>query len=619
MSEITILDKQTIDKIAAGEVVERPSSVVKELLENSIDSGAEMISVEIRNGGKDLIRVTDNGSGIRKDQIKKALLRHSTSKIKDSSDLSCIKTLGFRGEALSSICAVSRMEILTKTEDAAAGAIYKINGGIEESFSDAGLPDGTTVIVRDLFYNIPARLKFLKSSKTEAGHISEIIEKLALSHPDISFKFISSGQLKLMTSGNGSLMDAIFSVFGRDISSNIIEVSSQHDTVSIDGYIGKPEIARSSRSLENFFINGRYIKDKVISKALEDAYYGYHMKGTFPFSCFNITIDPSLTDVNVHPSKLEIKFFDSERVYKSVYTIISEIISGRENIPEFSVSLPIKEEGAPKSVYDPSAASEEDLSKGSLKNTGGAISAEKPLKIPEPFEHNRIEKSGILSDISNVYTTLGSDEKFEQTTLSDNKFISQEAVPKIRIIGQIFGTYWIAEFEDKMYMIDQHAAHEKVLYEKFMAQIAKGEILSQSICPPVIVSLSPLEEVALEEYMPYFEDSGFKAEHFGGSEYALTAVPADLYSSIDPKELFLDMLSELSRSGNAKSETLLGRVASAACKAAVKGNTPMSFKEAQSLADSLLSLENPYNCPHGRPTMIMMSKYELEKKFKRII
>lgn len=619
MNEITILDKQTIDKIAAGEVVERPSSVVKELLENSIDSGAEMISVEIRNGGKDLIRVTDNGSGIRKDQIKKALLRHSTSKIKYSSDLSCIKTLGFRGEALSSICAVSRMEILTKTEDAAAGAIYKINGGTEESFSDAGLPDGTTVIVRDLFYNIPARLKFLKSSKTEAGHISEIIEKLALSHPDISFKFISSGQLKLMTSGNGSLKDAIFSVFGRDISSNIIEVSSQHDTVSIDGYIGKPEIARSSRSLENFFINGRYIKDKVISKALEDAYYGYQMKGTFPFSCFNITIDPSLTDVNVHPSKLEIKFFDSERVYKSVYTIISEIISGRENIPEFSVSLPQKKEGAPKSVSDPSAASEKAPSKETDKKAGCAISAEKPLKIPEPFEHNRIEKSGILSDISNVYTTLGSDEKFEQTTLSGNKFISQEAVPKTRIIGQIFGTYWIAEFEDKMYMIDQHAAHEKVLYEKFMAQIANGEILSQSICPPVIVSLSPLEEVALEEYLPYFEDSGFKAEHFGGSEYALTAVPADLYTSIEPKELFLDMISELSRSGNAKCETLLGRVASAACKAAVKGNTPMSFKEAQSLADSLLSLENPYNCPHGRPTMIMMSKYELEKKFKRII
>ena len=606
MNEIKLLDKDTIDKIAAGEVVERPSSVVKELLENSVDSGASAISVEIKNGGTDLIRVTDNGSGIERDQIKKALLRHFTSKIKDAGDLSCVKTLGFRGEALSSICAVSRFEILTKTAESITGTIYRTNGGTEGDLKEAGLPDGTTVIVRDLFYNVPARLKFLKSAKTEGGYISEIIEKLALSNPDISFKYTNNGQVKLITPGNGSLKDAVFSVFGRDISLNLLEVDAKDDLISIKGFIGKPQIARSGRMLENYFINGRYVKDKIVSKALEDAYYGYQMKGTFPFSCFNITIDPELIDVNVHPSKLEIKFFDSQRVYDSVYKIISQILHQRENIPEFTIN--IKQAEAEDADKEESCVS---LKKEEIR----------PAKIsyPEPFEAKRFSEQNIFFEKRDEYTAARSDEKYEQTTLFNNKFISEEAAARLKMIGQIFETYWIVEYAGKMYMIDQHAAHEKVLYEKFRSQIESGKAFSQSLSPAVIVTLSSPEEVIFNDNIEFFKKAGFEAEHFGRAEYALICVPSTLYSSVNEKDLFLDMLSELSQIGRIRPETLLDRIAAAACKAAVKGNKTLTFKEARELINSLLSLENPYNCPHGRPTMISMSKYELDKKFKRII
>lgn len=601
MREIKLLDKETIDRIAAGEVVERPASIVKELMENSIDSGATSVSVEIKSGGIDLIRVTDNGGGIPKDQSKKAFLRHATSKIDGAEDLSSIRTLGFRGEALSSICAVSKVELCTKTADSITGSIYKIEGGTEQSLDDAGLPNGTTMIVRNVFYNVPARLKFLKSPATEAGYISDIVEKIALSNPDISVKFTNNSNVRFSTIGNGVLKDTVYAVFGRDIAANLLEVREADDLIYIDGFIGKPEIARSVRSLETFFINGRYVKDKVISSALEEAYKGYQMKGTFPFACFNIRIAPEYVDVNVHPSKMEVKFFDSERIYKSIYKIISERITRRENIPEVTIT-PKPAEAAPETVHEAEKAPKE--------------AAVKTL-FPEPFETKRFEE---IKERMVPYETEEKPVSYTQKTLFEDNFISEKARVKSRVIGCVFDTYWIVEYEDKMYIIDQHAAHEKVLYEQFMERIKSDNILSQKITPSMVVSLSSLEELALNEYMEYFKKLGFEIEHFGGSEYAISAVPATLYSSINSRELFLEALDELTKGGNSKApEVLLDRVATAACKAAVKGGNRLSFREAEELINSLLELENPYNCPHGRPTIISMSKYELEKKFKRIV
>ena len=616
MNKIILLDKETIDKIAAGEVVERPSSVVKELLENAIDSGALSVSVEIQNGGIDLIRVTDNGSGIAKDELSKAVMRHATSKIRDAKDLGGIRTLGFRGEALSSISAVSRLEILTKSADSPSGAILKLEGGNELSLEDAGLPSGTTVIVRNLFYNVPARLKFLKSAKTEAGHVADTVEKIALSHPEISFKFTSGGSLRLITTGNGSLKEAVYCVFGREIYSNLLYVDSKDDLLEIQGYIGKPEVSRSTRALENFFVNGRFVKDKVVSKALEDAYSGYQMKGSFPFACFNILIDPALVDVNVHPAKLEIKFSNAQEVYESIYSQIRAVIWGRENIPSFTIEA--KNPAGNTKGEDKEALKEPGLSSGAKKDEK-PYAARTNISMPEPFETSRIASQQVFSDIEREFKANGS-SVYEQASLSDERFMGRKAAKDIKIIGQVFDTYWICEFDKKMYIIDQHAAHEKVLYEKFMAQIEKESMPRQMIAPPVIVSLSAAQELTFEKYSEYFKKAGFEAEHFGASEYALIAVPASLYTSINAERLFLDSLDELSSlSPTGKPEILLDRVATAACKAAVKGNSAMSFKEAKELIESLMDLENPYNCPHGRPTMIVMSKYEMEKKFKRII
>lgn len=673
MREIKLLDKDTIDKIAAGEVVERPASVVKELLENSIDSGATRISAEIKNSGTDLIRVTDDGCGLPKDQIRIAFVRHCTSKIENARDLANIRTLGFRGEALASICAVCRMEILTKTKDSLTGAIYRIEGGQEVCLEDAGLPDGTTVVVRDLFYNVPARLKFLKSPRTEAAYIAQTVERLALAHPEISFKFTANSALKLLTSGKGDLKDTIHSVFGREISSSLLEVNGDNNFLKLTGYIGKPEISRPSRSLENYSINGRYVKDAVVAKALEDSFRGFQMKGTFPFCCLNIEISPDMVDVNVHPSKMEVKFSDSERVYAGIYGILSGIISSAENIPALRPSSISKssfkalnnthestqktEPRAENAVIEDTASGAE-AAKTPRKNTPPAVeintgcsenkkdgycavSQKKPQdgggeketkestaaqeretakeSAPEPFETERLFSQSVLSDFVSGYDAKKSEENPEREHSNAGRFISRESIKKTRIIGQVFETYWICEFEDKMYIIDQHAAHEKVLYEKFRKMTAEGEVLSQSIYPEIVVSLSPSEALTLENYMEYFRKSGFEIESFGGMEYLISAVPATLYSSIDSKALFLDTLKELSSSGaGAQPDILLERTASAACRAAVKGNSALSFKEAQELIDSLLSLENPYNCPHGRPTIISMSKYELERKFKRI-
>ena len=603
MSEIHILDKHTIDKIAAGEVIERPLNVVKELMENSIDSGANMVSVEIKDGGTSLIRITDNGSGIEKEQIQKAFLRHSTSKIRNAEDLSFVTSLGFRGEALSSIAAVSKVELCTKVKDSMTGTIYRIQGGEELSVEEAGLPDGTTVIVKDLFYNTPARLKFLKSAQTEASYILDMVNKIALSHPDIAIKLTSNGSVRLSTSGNGELKDAIYSVFGREITSHLLPVSASEENISLGGYLAKPEISRANRNFELFFVNGRYVKDPVISSAIEEGYKGYQMKGSFPFTVLNIQIEPELMDVNVHPAKMEIRFFDNERVYEFIRNAVTQVIAGRESIPSFTIG----------------------------KEEKPAIPQPKPV-APEPFEVNRLSNQPAAQPVLSqpelvseepVYPVYEAKERttaaYQQATMEEIPFISEQARKQHRLIGEIFDTYWLAEFDDALYIIDQHAAHEKVLYEKFMERLRTEQHFSQQLMPAMIVTLSPSEEEILNKYLEDFRNVGFEISHFGGSEYAINAVPADLYT-MDDAALFVSFLEEMGQiKTTLSSEMLLDRIATAACKAAIKGGNRISFTEANALIDELLSLDNPYNCPHGRPTIISMSRYELERKFKRIL
>lgn len=591
MTEIHVLDQLTIDKIAAGEVVERPLNVVKELMENAIDAGAKNLSVEIRDGGISLIRITDNGIGIDKDQIQKAFFRHSTSKIRNADDLSFVTSLGFRGEALSSIAAVSKVELCTKTSDSMTGTIYKISGGKEISIEDAGLPDGTTVIVRDLFYNTPARLKFLKTAQTEAGYILDMVNKIALSHPEIAIKLTSNGAIRLSTSGNGDLKSAIYSVFGRDITSHLLSVDAVYDTMSINGFVAAPEIARANRNFELFFVNGRYVKDPVLSSAVEEAFRSYQMKGTFPFVILNLRIEPELMDVNVHPSKLEIRFYDNEQIFHAVKDAVYSVLSKRESIPSFTIGPDEKTDTKPV-MKEPAA--------------------------PEPFEENRIRQTSVFQEES-IYRKEEKEEPVTYEQTSFTPFISEEAREKHRLIGVIFDTYWIAEYQDSLYIIDQHAAHEKVLYEELLEKIENGTHYSQKLMPALIVTLTPNEAEVLERFQKELIDLGFEVSPYSGNEYAISAVPADLYT-LDEADLFLSFLDELSTfSSSVSSELLLARVASAACKAAVKGGNRLSFTEANALIDQLLSLENPYNCPHGRPTIIQMSKTELERKFKRIL
>lgn len=656
MNTIKLLDKNTIDKIAAGEVVDRPSSIVKELVENAIDAGATSISIEIKDGGISLIRITDNGSGIAKDQIAIAFLRHSTSKINDAADLAFIHTLGFRGEALSSIAAVSQTELCTKTKDDLTGVIYKINGGVEESLSEAGLPNGTTLIVKNLFYNTPARLKFLKSAQTEAGYVMDIVQRIALSHPEIAFKYVANGSVKLSTSGNGSLKDAVYSVFGRDITANLLQIDDSDETLSVSGFIGKPEIARGNRNFEYFFINGRYIKDKIIQKALEEAYLGYQMKGTFPFAVLNINIEPELVDVNVHPSKMEIRFFNNEVVFNSVYEIIRNRITRRENIPLVSLSRantapPVPEEYVPE-PFEQAAARKPSLYTDSqdfktireetnytgrysntLRSSADNSSYTEQLESLQSYtkaaddmdilDTDTAEDKSFAANEGAAFTIssklANENVPYEQSEIIIPDFVSKAARKSHRIVGEVFDTYWIVEYDDSMFIIDQHAAHEKVLYEKFINNLKNDKHYSQHIMPSIIVTLTQQEENILKKYMSSFTELGFEIEHFGGCEYMISAVPTDLYS-LDNSILFLELLDDLSDiSSKSGPEIIIDRVATAACKAAVKGGNRLSIAEANTLIDELLSLDNPYNCPHGRPTIISMSRTELEKKFKRII
>lgn len=673
MRKIEVLDQQTIDKIAAGEVVERPASVVKELVENSIDAGASAVTVEIENGGISFIRITDNGMGIPREQVPMAFLRHATSKIRELKDLEQISSLGFRGEALSSIAAVSQVELITKTAGDLTGVRYLIEGGREKSLEEVGAPEGTTFLIRNIFYNTPARAKFLKSPVTEAGYISGSLEQLALSHPEISFKYIQNKQTKLHTSGNGNRKEVIYQIYGREIARELLPVEYKDEYLEISGFLAKPTVSRGNRNFENYYVNGRYIKSRILMRAIEDGYKAFLMQHKYPFTSLYISVNGEHLDVNVHPTKMEVRFDNQEQIYRSVYRAVLGTLQQRELIPE--MVLDEKQEAresrqeareqakawkkAPepferqrilreRGVYTLSHTTDGPLyprggeavktQEPQNSETAKGTAPERPGQPDSPRDPKAAPVKDAWPQISRQASVRQPDapreqgiapkeqgiapqevQKPEQLTLFGEKLLDQKSVSRHQIIGQVFDTYWLVQFEDKLYIIDQHAAHEKVIYERMMRELKEKKITSQLLSPPLIVSLTLQEEELLKSYLEVFASFGFEIEAFGGREYSIRAVPHNLYG-IAEESLFLELLGSLElNQGTQPLELLTEKVASMSCKAAVKGNNRLSPAEARMLIDELLELENPYNCPHGRPTIISMSKYELEKKFKRIV
>lgn len=704
---INVLDQITIDKIAAGEVIERPSSVVKELVENSIDSGATAITIEIKDGGMSFIRITDNGSGINRDEVRTAFLRHATSKLIKVEDLLELSSLGFRGEALSSIASVGQVELITKEKDSVCGIRYQIHGGKEVSYEEIGCPDGTTIIVRNLFYNTPARKKFMKSPTTEMSYIYDLICRISMSHPEISFKFTANNTNKLFTSGNGKLKDIIYHIYGRDITSNLIDVNRKFNTLEISGYIAKPAVSRGNRSFEDYYVNNRYVKNPVITKAIEDAFRTFVMIHKFPFTVLNFKIDPAQIDVNIHPAKREMKFMNESDIYNYTYDTIREALLHRELIPEVT---PGKQKPAETLNHRNTGSAPEPFEKQRREQIGIKPAAvkepERPYnikpiikpennpyarilnRVPDQPQHipnnpvsqqaqtqqatqqsqsqpvnestpatsalsadqenitdkdNSVNVSRITSEIAVTNTQAGEgtatqtktttpaevaapqpqvpekEKKYSQLDMFGTKMLSEEARPKHRLIGQVFKTFWLIEYDKKLFIMDQHAAHEKVKFEELMNNYRNKKAIPQYLMPPAIVTLTADEITFLNDNMEFFENLGYTIESFGGREYKLSSVPANLFG-IDGRELFLEFIGELSENNkNSTITAFIAKLSTMACKAAIKGNTEISFKEADVLIDQLLKLENPYTCPHGRPTLISMTEAELEKKFKRIV
>ncbi len=671
MPEITVLSQETINQIAAGEVIDRPSSVVKELLENAIDAGATAVTIEIKDGGISLVRITDNGCGIEREQIPTAFLRHSTSKIRSAADLLTVSSLGFRGEALSSIAAVSQVELITKTAGELTGSRYQIHGGKEISLEEVGAPEGTTFLVRNLFYNTPARKKFLKAPQTEGSYISSLVERIALSRPDVSLRFIQNGQNRLHTSGNHNLKDLIYMIFGREIAGNLLPIEAEGDHMRITGFLGKPVISRGNRTYENYFINGRYIKSNLINKAIEDGYHSYLMQHKYPFVALHLTIEPEFLDVNVHPSKMELRFRDQEEVYQALYHAVHDTLAGKEHIRNVSLG---EEEGRRKEGF----ATEKKETTGSGKRV--------PERGPEPFELQRsrretgtpglsaaippVEMPEFLKESSRYQVRAGKPQAErnekpntvqvpagpvkepeqetgpapkaaraakenngrpeeagaagkakapEQLELFEEKLLTKEARAEYRFIGQLFDTYWLIQYRDEFLIIDQHAAHEKVLYERLLRELSEKKVYGQQIDPPILLTLNLREEEVLSAHRDRFRALGFEIEPFGGKEYAVYSVPANLYG-IAEQDILMELIDSLSDElSHGSEELIMEKLASMSCKAAVKGGDRLSVREAEALIDELLALENPYACPHGRPTVISMSRRELEKKFKRIV
>lgn len=655
---ITVLDQNTINQIAAGEVVERPASVVKELVENAIDAKATAITVEIRDGGISFIRVTDNGCGIAADEIELAFLRHSTSKIKSVEDLMSVSSLGFRGEALASIASVAQVELITKTANSLTGMRYVIEGGEKKSLEEIGAPDGTTFVVRNLFYNTPARRKFLKSANAEGSHISDLIEHISMSHPGISFRLIVNGKTNLHTVGNSNLREIIYNVYDREIEKNLVKIDSRNKFMHITGFIAKPCVSRGNKNFMNYYINGRYIKSNVINAALLDAYAPFLMQHRYPFTALHIYIDSKLIDINVHPTKMELRFSNNEDVRSFLYSAVSEALSEKILIPEVTVGndtlrsqakTPIASKQSAGIGAEPFEAKRRELDKRSVEKPKEekavkTVEDAKPdiaLKSGEPIEkYEKIKATEVLKESTSPFLETEKQnitevireniqENIQETKQEKIQAVRQETLFEledsdikehdIKIIGQLFDTYWLTEYKDSLYIIDQHAAHEKVLYERFMKQFENHEILSQNILPPIVISLSMKEEDVLLKNMDIFTEIGYEIEHFGGKEYRVTAIPANLYG-LNDREILTDILDNLVNENERMAKAAIkDRIATMSCKAAVKGNNKLSFEEAKALIGELLELDNPFNCPHGRPTIISMSKYEIEKKFRRIV
>ena len=713
---IKVLDQNTINKIAAGEVIEKPSSVIKELVENSIDSGATAVTVEVKGGGLSFMRVTDNGAGINKDEVKLAFKRHATSKLVKVEDLLSISSLGFRGEALASIAAVSQVELISKTADDVTGIRYQIHGGAEISSEEIGCPNGTTIVVRNLFYNTPARKKFMKTDATEISYIYDLMCRICMSHPEVSFKFIANGTDKIFTSGNGKLKDIIYHIYGRDITSNLLEINAENDYMKISGFIARPCISRGNRSFEGYYVNHRYIKSAVLTKAIEDAFRTFVMIHKFPFTEINFDVKPDLIDVNVHPTKMELKFVNSQDIYSFTYNAIRETLLFKELIPDVTPEKDPKPETfkqrdignkpeafenkrrealaakenknvpangvAPASSYIPPsgrssesipapvrpvievidetksancvredispykrsvsenrenvAESNADNQNAGNQNAGNQNAGNQNTGDQNSGNQNICNKENVNTN-TDVSTSQSSDnqallnnslentepveekKKYVQQDMFQEKFLTKEARAKHRLIGQLFKTYWLIEYDGRLFIMDQHAAHEKVKYEELMANYNNKKIYSQYLMPPAVVTLSAAEIEFLHENMEMFEALGYQIENFGGREFKLNAVPDNLFG-LDGRELFIDFIADASSNARKVTiDTFIHKLSTMACKAAIKGNTEISFKEADALIDQLLKLENPYTCPHGRPTVISMTEAEIEKKFKRIV
>ncbi len=645
MAKIQLLDQKTIDNIAAGEVIERPASVVKELVENAVDAKANAVTVEIKDGGMTLIRVTDNGIGIPKDQVKTAFLRHATSKIRSVEDLLSVSSLGFRGEALSSISAVAQVDLVTKTAESFSGVSYKIYGGEEEAFDDIGAPDGTTFLVKNLFYNTPARRKFLKSATTEAGYVEQMMVHIALSHPEISFKFIHNNKNKIYTSGNGKVKDIIYHIYGRDVAGALIPLEAQNEDVKVTGFVAKPYVSRGNRNYESYFINGRYIKSSIIYKAIEEGYRTFTMKHRYPFVCLDFKIDQELLDVNVHPTKMEIRFRNGREIYELVVDAVRAALLQKDLVQDVLRETPKKKElPKTKEVKKPEPFEvnrrKEEVQKVDQQGQGVQQQVEKQRQgVQQQIEKpsHPVKKTLTASESSKntkkpTYAGLNyntqkkefpqykTDElSSNQMTLREDPVFSVQARPDRKILGQLFKTYWLIEYEDQLFIMDQHAAHEKVNYERLMKNFKEKEIYSQRLEPPMVVTVSMTEAEALTRYKDAFAGLGFTIESFGGNEYCIREVPANLYG-IGERDLFMELLDAVSQeNGTLDTEVIASKIATMACKMSIKGNQRVSLMEVEHLLDELMKLENPYQCPHGRPTIIKMSKYEIDKKFKRIV
>ena len=674
MGNIVLLDDLTINQIAAGEVIERPANVVKELVENSIDALATMISIEIENGGITSIRITDNGKGIAPDDVEIAFERHATSKIRSADDLVKVMTMGFRGEALASIAAIAKVELITRTKDSEIGTKIVVEGGNIIEKEECGAPLGTTIIVRELFYNTPVRYKFLKKDFTEGGYIEAAVEKIALINPSISFKLINNRKTVLQTSGNGDIKAVVYNIFGKDISQNLVNVENEYEGIKVTGVAGKPEIARSNRTNQLFYVNGRNIKDKILSAAVEEAYRTLIPHGKFGFCIIDIRLNPELVDVNVHPAKLEVRFADESKIFKAVHYGIKNALLGEDITRGEKEDEEVIKEEITKNVSDAVSAPKRGLfdifrnrneeqkednkydtmevqvrknvsQKSSIIEKINSIDETKNLKEPlvektDLYELEEPLKENIITSPINSENDVEKEEEFEKVveknynpeeenaenldkveevkSIYDQDFEEKAPIPDYKILGVAFNTYILLEMDEDIYILDQHAAHERVLYEKVKENFYRaGGKEVQMLLLPDVLELSKRDMHMVKDHMDLFEQAGFSLEEFGDTTIKITGVPVICFE-MDTKELFMDILDGIDITNRTNKQDIEEKfIATVACKAAVKANMALEEREIRGLLDQLLLLDNPFTCPHGRPTAIRITKTEIEKKFGR--